>query len=126
MLENRRHFRLKEFIDITWKLVDQDVSGEGTVVNISTSGLLLQTDRVFKPTDECFLTIESGAETLPFASKKGKMMWFRRIHTPKERFQCGIQFDSESVDNKFKEWLEQKVNQLSEAGDAKILGNMAF
>ena len=47
MFENRRHFRLREFIDVTWKVDELNVSGEGTVVNISSSGLLLQTDRVF-------------------------------------------------------------------------------
>ena len=92
MIENRRHFRLREFIDVAWKVADQEVSGEGMVVNISSSGLLLQTDRVFRPSDNCVLSIESGAEILPFAAKKGKIMWFRRIHTPQERFQCGIHF----------------------------------
>jgi len=126
MLENRRHFRLREFFDISWKVADQEISGEGTVVNISSSGLLLQTDKVFKPSENCVLSIESGAETLPFAGKKGKLMWFRRIHTPQERFQCGIQFLSDTRDTKFQQWFENKVNQLSEAGDAKILANLAF
>ena len=126
MLENRRHFRLREFLDVTWKVADQDVSGEGTVVNISASGLLLQTDRVFQPSDNCVLSIESGAETLPFSAKKGRLMWFRRIHTPKERFQCGIQFLPDRGDNSFQQWIEKKVNSLSEASDSKILGNLAF
>lgn len=126
MLENRRHFRLREFLDVTWKVEDQDVSGEGTVVNISTSGLLLQTDRVFKPTDNCVLSIESGPEALPFAPKRGKLVWFRRISTPQERFQCGIKFSSDMADARFAQWIENKITILSEAGDAKILGNMAY
>ena len=126
MFENRRHFRLREFIDVTWKVADQEVSGEGTVVNISTSGLLLQTDRVFKPSDNCVLSIESTAEILPFAAKKAKIVWFRRIHTPQERFQCGVVFWADKLDNNFQKWLEMKVSQLSEAGNATILGNLAF
>src|SRR5580698_7527037 len=98
MFENRRHFRLREFLDVTWKVGGEEVSGEGTVVNISSSGFLLQTDRVFKPSDNCVLSIESGAEVLPFAAKKGKIMWFRRIHTPQERFQCGVQFLTDKAD----------------------------
>ena len=125
MFENRRHFRLREFIDVAWKVTDQEVSGEGMVVNISSSGLLLQTDRVFRPTDNCVLSIESGSEILPFAGKKGKIMWFRRIHTPQERLQCGIQFLA-NADDHFQEWLEMKMGRLSEAGDATILSNMAF
>jgi len=126
IFENRRHFRLREFLDVTWKLEDQEVSGEGTVMNISTSGLLLQTDRVFALSDDCVLSIESGVETLPFAAKKGKLMWVRRIHTPQERFQCGVEFLQDKVDNTFQEWLAMKIDQLSQAADAKILGNLAF
>jgi hypothetical protein len=126
MFENRRHFRLREFIDVAWKVTDQEVSGEGLVMNISSSGLLLQTDRIFRPSDNCVLSIESGAEALPFDAKKGKIMWFRRIHTPQERFQCGLQFLTDKTDSNFQKWLEKKVNQLSQAGDAKILGNLAF
>jgi len=126
MFENRRHFRLKEFLDVTWKVADQEVSGEGTVVNISTSGLLLQTDRVFRPTDNCVLSIESGLEDLPFNPKKGRIMWFRRIHAPQDRFQCGVQFLPGRMDNDFQQWLEMKVNRLSEAANVNILGNLVI
>ena len=68
MLENRRHFRLKEFMDVTWKVQDLGVAGEGTVVNISSSGLLLQTDRVFKPSDDCIVSIESGGSDAAICS----------------------------------------------------------
>ena len=126
MFENRRHFRLREYFDVAWKVEDQEVSGEGTVVNISSSGLLLQTDRVFRPTDNCVLSVESGKDVLPFSAKKGKIVWFRRIHTPQERFQCGLQFLGDNTDIDFQKWLEMKVNRLSEAGDAKILSNLAL
>jgi len=107
--EYRRHFRLKECIDVTWKLADREISGEGLVVNISASGFLLQTDRVFSPSDNCVLSIGSGAESLPFAPKNGKIMWFRRIHTPEERIQCGVQFLPDDPDISFDQWLEIKM-----------------
>ena len=127
MFENRRHFRLREFLDVTWKVEDQDVSGEGLIVNISKSGLLLLTDKVFKPTENCVVLVESKSEVLPFSSKRGRLMWFKHIFTPQERFQCGIQFLlSDKIDSHFQELLENKINQISEASDAKILGNLAF
>ena len=126
MLENRRHFRLRECMDVTWKIADREVSGDGLVMNISASGILLQTDRVFRPSDNCVLSIESGEGILPFAAKKGKVMWFRRIRAPHERLQCGIQFLEDGADSNFQKWIEMKVNSLSEAGDAKILGNLAL
>lgn len=126
MTENRRHLRIREFIDVAWRVEDQGVSGEGLVVNISSSGAFLQTDRVFQPTDNCVLIIEPETEEVPFESKKGKLMWFRRIHTPQERFQLGLQFVEDQEDEKFHQWLEMKINQLGEASDTKILGNRAF
>ena len=126
MFENRRHFRLREFIDVTWKVDELNVSGEGTVVNISASGLLLQTDHMFRPADDCIVSIGSGTDILPFAAKKGKIAWFRRIHTPQDRLQCGIQFLADEIDFKFDEWLENKVTRLSDASNATILGNLAF
>jgi Tfp pilus assembly protein PilZ len=126
MDEKRRHFRLREYIDVAWKIEGQDVSGDGAIVNISLSGILLQTDKVFRPSDNCVLSIDSGLETLPFASKKGKIIWFRRIYTPEERFQCGVQFLPDATDNSLQQWIEKKVNQLSETTDVRILGNMAF
>ena len=127
MFENRRHFRLREFLDVTWKVEDQDVSGEGLIVNISKSGLQLVMDKVFKPTENCIVLVESKSEVFPFASKKGKLMWFRRISAPQERFQCGIQFlATDKLGGDFQELLEKKISQISEASDARILGNMAF
>ena len=126
MLENRRHFRLRELMDVTWKLAGQDVSGEGTIVNISASGMLLQTDKVFKPSDNCVVSIDSGEQKLPFGPKKGKIVWFRRIHAPHERYQCGVQFLPDRIDRSFQQWFDGKVKQLSEAADANILGNLAF
>jgi len=126
MSENRRHFRLREYLDVNWKVEGQEVSGKGLVVNISSSGLLFQTDRVFKPSDECVLIIESESEILPFTAKKGKLMWFRRINTPQERFQCGIEFLKDKPDDNFEKWLSMKLEQLSQAGDASILGHLGF
>ena len=52
------------------------------------------------------------------------MMWFRRIHSPQERFQCGIQFLPGRSDLDFQQWFDGKITQLSQTEDAKILNNM--
>jgi hypothetical protein len=127
MLDNRRHLRLREFLEVAWELEGgQGVSGQGSILNISTSGVLLQTDRVFQPTDHCVLSIGPGTENLPFLPKKGKLMWFRRIYTPQERFQCGVQFLPEKIDKDFRQWFEAKIKQLSETTNTNILSNLAF
>ena len=126
MEEYRRHFRFKEFLDVAWKLLDHEgISGQGTVVNISASGLLLQADQPFQLSDDSVLFIEpSNAQPLPFAPKKGKVMWSRGIHTPQERLQCGVEFLPDKKDAHFKDWLAKKMDLLNEVGDVKILSNM--
>lgn len=126
MLENRRYFRLREHLDVVWKVNGQEDSGEGTVVNISLGGMLLQTDRMVKLADNSIVSIESGQEALPFAPKKGKIVWFRRINTPEERLQCGVMFLKDQLDRGFENWFETKVNRLSETTDVNILSHMAF
>lgn len=123
--DNRRHFRLKEFVDINWKVGHQAEEGEGTILNISSSGALLQTDKVFTPSDNCVMSIAAPyGESLPFSPKKAKVMWFRRVHTPQERYQCGVQFlETGGYDKDFQQWLEERVTKLSEAANANILNN---
>lgn len=126
MFDNRRHFRLKHFLDVNWGVESQEASGEGTVLNVSLSGLFLQTDKTFKPSDNCVISVKLDSQDgLPFVEKKGKLMWFRRIHTPQERFQCGLQFLDEGNDFKFKQWMDNQVTQLGEASNVNILGKLA-
>jgi Tfp pilus assembly protein PilZ len=125
MFDNRRHFRLREFLDVSWKLDNQEDSGEGTVLNISSAGMLLQTDRVFQLPNDNILYIDSAdTQELPFAAKKGKIMWFRRIHTPQERYQCGIRFLEDKPDNRLEQWLAMKIDRLSQAADVNVLSRL--
>jgi hypothetical protein len=48
----------------------------------------------------------------------------RRIHTPQERYQCGIRFLEDKVDNSLQQWLSNKIEQLSQAGDVNVLGKL--
>jgi hypothetical protein len=122
--ENRRHFRLRDYFDVDWKLNGNDSSGQGTVLNISVSGVLLQTNGALKPFDKCTIEIkpQAGGE-VPFSPKKGKIVWFRRIGESGERFHCGVEFlkDAGVTDKALNDWLEQKVAAISEAGNVSIL-----
>jgi len=125
MYENRRHFRLREFLDVSWKVDNQEDSGEGTVLNISSAGMLLQTDRVFQLPNDNILYIDSAdTQELPFTAKKGKIMWFRRIHTPQERYQCGIRFLEDKPDNRLEQWLAMRIDRLSQAADVNVLSRL--
>ncbi|MBF0510927.1 MAG: PilZ domain-containing protein [Candidatus Omnitrophica bacterium] len=127
MYENRRHLRLREFLDVTWKVEGEEISGEGVVMNISKSGVLLQTDKTFRPPEKCVLSLESRQDDQLFSHKKAKMMWFRRIQGAKQpRFQCGLEFLTGGKDQPFQEWLQMKTDSLSNAQDVNILAHLAL
>ena len=124
MLEARRHFRLRHPMAIHWKVKNGDASGEGTISNISLSGLLMQTDKVFRMPDKCVLSIKIDGEDAPLIVKQGKVVWFRRINTPKSRYQFGVEFVKDAgFDAKLQDWLEGKVTELGKAGDANVVKN---
>ena len=131
MIENRRHFRIREYLRVKWTVTaerpgDRIETGEATIMDISDSGLKIVTDNPFKPFDRCVFLIEApiGAE-LPFGPQKARMIWFRRIIKSNNfSIQCGLEFiKSSAFDKKLKEWLDEKVTKLSEVTDARILTN---
>lgn len=125
ILENRRHFRLRRIIDVDWYVGDYKAEGQGVVLNISQSGALLYTDKVFRPQDKNEVLIAPASkEQLNFAPKKGKVVWLRRIDAPEPRFQCGIEFlSTEQEDRRFRDWLNEEVLKLGEASNINILNN---
>ena len=129
-MEGRRHLRIRKIIDITWSMPGEDIAGQGQVVNISSSGLLLQIDDSFKPLDHCVLSIDSELEEEekpPFLTKKGKVMWFRRIKTSRYSYQCGLEFLKEKIkDQELQDWIESKTMEMAQTTNASILNNYAF
>ena len=125
MPESRRHFRLRQHMDVRWNLNDAQISGEGEILNISFSGVFLQTDRVFQVSDQNVLSLSFKLEGQNTAlTKQGKIVWFRPINAPQPRYQCGVEFiHNPDHDGQLNAWLETKVTELSEASDANILNN---
>ncbi|MEI7999619.1 MAG: PilZ domain-containing protein, partial [Candidatus Omnitrophota bacterium] len=113
-------------IDVNWTMPGEDSTGQGQILNISSSGVLLQIDNSFRPLDECVLSIdpEITEQKLPFLNKKGKVVWFRRTKNPHYCYQCGVEFLGERViDQDFNTWLETKSSELSQAMGISILNN---
>ena len=113
-------------MDVTWSMPGEDITGVGQIVNISSSGLLLQIDNSFKPLDHSVLCVdpEFDENKPPFLSKKAKVVWFRRIDTSKFTYQCGLEFLREqNSDNNLIDWIENKTSQLAQTMNVSILNN---
>ena len=127
MLENRRHLRIRHLMDVTWNMPGEDLAGQGQIINISSSGILLQIDSSFKPLDKCVLSVDpefNEEERIPFLRKMGKVVWFRKIQSPHYAYLCGVSFLKEQdFDKDLKEWLENQANLLAQTTNVNILNN---
>ena len=125
-MEGRRHLRIRQFIDATWSMPGEDIAGQGKIINLSASGLLLQIDSSFKPLDHCVLSVDPFIDDKkpPFLNKKGLVIWFRKIQTSKYVYQCGLEFlKDQHLDIDLIDWIENRTAQMSQAMDANILNN---
>ena len=125
MSEFRRHSRIKERVPVRWKIKGKNVEGLGEVLNISTSGLLLETDSAFSPLDESELEIEPIEKGIEFLPQDGRLIWFRKIKILNTRFWCGLEFikpRQETVE-KIKRKVEEAQEQLAQATNVNILQN---
>ena len=125
MADSRRHFRIKERVPVRWKIKGKNVEGQGEVLNISISGVLLETDSAFSPIDDSELEIEPIEKTIDFIPPSGRLMWFRKIKILNTRFWCGLEFvkPSQEVVEKIKGKVEEAQEQMAKAANVNILQN---
>jgi hypothetical protein len=119
--------RIREVTDIRWTIAGTDIAGEGKILNISTSGLLLTTDSKFNPQKQGLLEIKGDGEDLPFGTKKGKVVWLRRMPEGRPGYQCGVEFDKKApLDKPLYDWIDRKTQEISQAGSANILNHYIY
>ncbi len=120
MLENRRHFRVRELLDTHWAIPGRDAIGKGKIYNVSASGVLFQTEGFFKIPERFVLIIDTPIG--PIVTKKTKVVWFRRVQIPMQGYLCGLEF-TDLHDPKLRAWLQQRLDQFAQAEDARIVNN---
>ena len=120
MIDNRQSFRLRKQFDIVWSVPDQKIKGEGIIFNISLSGMLFVTDRLFEP--KLVLNMRFTSAQAPSFPPQGRLAWFRKIGKENLRYQCGVRFLKEDICNEaWVKWMEEHILKLADAADSKIL-----
>ena len=111
----RGSLRIKEQLPVRWRIKDTNFSGEGRVLNISTSGLLLETPNV-SAADQSVFNLESLKGNGFVLPKEGRLVWSRVKGLGSRKF-CGLEFIEPS---------EESVAQLREKIQNGIIkGTMA-
>jgi len=126
MTEWRRHPRVKESVDVRWSSGFLGNQGNGTIRNISISGLLLEVDDHFKPSDSDQYMLEIvDSQMAQMIPRDVKLVWFNRLKTDKIRKFCGMKFTNAEgpVLMRLVEHVEGKRSYYNEAMDVNIIQN---
>lgn len=90
--EARNNLRVKEKRNIFWRVNDGDIKGKGQIRNISTTGMLLETNSNFIPTDGCRFSFDTSLGHDNFIPQNGKLVWHKKKTFSKNKYLCGIRF----------------------------------
>ena len=90
--EARNNLRIKESRHIQWRVNDGDIKGNGIIRNISTTGMLLETNSNFIPTDGCRFSFDTSLGHDNFIPQNGKLVWHKKKPFSKNKYLCGVRF----------------------------------
>jgi len=117
---DRKSFRIRKQFDVAWSVPEQGLEGEGLILNISLTGMLFVTDRLFDPKHG--LSMGFSVEQVSSFPLKGDLVWFRRVGEGGTHYQCGVKFSKESsCSPQWVKWMEGNILKLADVEDSRIL-----
>jgi len=123
MINDRQSFRLRKQIELIWTVPEQKIEGAGLIYNISRSGALFVTDKLFDPDHDLIMGFR--VEQVPPFPSKGKLIWFKKVGQANARFQCGAKFSNElAASQAWITWMEENILKLADVASTNILENL--
>lgn len=89
--DKRRHSRIEENSKVLWQVKGSGDRGKATVKNLSVSGMMIETDAMFRQDSEAFFLFESLMGKDSFIPTKGRLVWQRQNGKRKSHL-AGIEF----------------------------------
>jgi hypothetical protein len=118
----RRHVRLREDISVHWRIEQSGRQGEGTIRNLSVSGMLLESQSLaMPPKDSEFILEALEPDKAPFTSCRAKFVWGRRALSEQRYYFCGLEFLDPP--EKAVSAIEARLAGISDVSDAGIVGH---
>lgn len=111
----RDNIRIEERRRVLWQTQDGEKKGIGHIRNISTSGMLLETNGRFKPTDQCLFKFDSDLGQKNFIPQAGRLVWFKKKGLATNRHLCGVKFvdTSDYVHDRLHQRIQQGIARLN-------------
>jgi hypothetical protein len=119
MSDTRQNFRLRKQMDVMWSIPEQNLTGTGKIFNVSLTGILFETDKLFTPSHGMVIHFSMpGVRMFP---PSGKLKWFKRTGDEAHpTYQCGVRFPFPSPPS-WNNWMEENILKLADAQDNAIL-----
>lgn len=113
--EARNNLRVNENKSILWRVNDGDIKGKGQIKNISTTGMLLETNSNFVPSEGCRFSFDTSLGHDNFIPQNGKLVWHKRKAFSKNKYLCGIRFvePGEYVLTKLRQRVQKGIKQIA-------------
>jgi len=105
----RRSLRVKERLPVCWRVKNTNLSGEGRVLNLSTSGLLLETGNI-SPMEQSVFNLESLRSNGFALPREGRLVWSKAKSLGHKRL-CGLEFiePNEEVVSQLREKIQRGI-----------------
>ncbi len=109
--EARKNLRIKENFGVAWRLKDTRTGGQGRILNMSASGLLMETENpVFPDETSGVFQLDSflhGPDN--FLPHEGRLVWSQKKN--RNRILCGVEFTNvnDTVLTKLRERIQTRI-----------------
>ncbi len=124
--EYRRHMRIREETPISWRIEGSGLTGQGSIRDISVSGVLLEIDASFSlDKGSIFILQPAQGEDDLIIPDKAKLIWSKPMKMEKGKYLCGLEFikPSDSIILSIAQRVENWFSRLAEASDVNVLKN---
>lgn len=89
----RRHVRIREDIPVRWRMARTGQQGEGTIRNLSVSGVLLEIRDLFTPSRNMEFQLEAmDSREAPLVPHEARTVWGKETETVQKYCFCGLEF----------------------------------
>ncbi|MBN1870369.1 MAG: PilZ domain-containing protein [Candidatus Omnitrophica bacterium] len=113
--DERKDLRIKEDEHLSWRIKYKQREGHARIRNISATGMLMETDVVFDPKEDCILSFDSALGEKNYIPRLGRLVWNKKKRFSRDKYFCGIKFlDAD-------EQVLARMRQRVEKGVARFL-----
>ena len=116
-VDTRKNSRVKENKKLSWHVKSFNLNGRGRIHNISTSGMLLETNSTYNPINGDVFTFDSDLGFDNFIPQHGRLVWFKKRDARQSQYLCGIEFiePAEYILSKLQERVQKQLLRFNQS-----------